>query len=65
MIARIAGMVNAFGDFSDEFHWFFHGSRIRPTPAPQEVLQPLQTCLGECNFWGGMVHLCSWMLINI
>jgi hypothetical protein len=23
---RIAGIVNALGDFSDEIHWFFHGS---------------------------------------
>src|SRR5438874_5966651 len=23
---RIAGIVNTFGDFCDEIHWFFHGS---------------------------------------
>jgi hypothetical protein len=23
---RIAGIVNTVGDFSDEIHWFFHGS---------------------------------------
>src|SRR5437879_7989271 len=23
---RIAGIVNTFGDFGDEIHWFFHGS---------------------------------------